>query len=184
MFRSLIILAAGAVFFASAALATPFSGEKTAHLVAADGTRTPVADIVFTPDGDGASYEIALREGPFSDHFLSMRPFKCLEGAAKHWCHIAYPYENRRRVTAADQTDLEYDLLFIWKGATEYGINMWNGVYYAIEPDGDRLVGRLHEVDMGLLAAPPAPGDLRPLGADDLHESDPEGHWLPMLVIE
>ena len=120
----------------------------------------------------------------YGDHFLSMRPFKCLEGKAKYWCRVPYPYENRHVVSAGDLTDLEYDLLFLWKGATEYGINMWNGVYYRLEIEGTRLVGRLHEVDMDPLGVPPEAGNLRPIVAKDLHEADPDGHWLPVLVIE
>lgn len=87
-------------------------------------------------------------------------------------------------MTEQDLTDLEYDLLFLWKGATEYGINMWNGVYYQLTIDGDRLVGHLHEMDMDLLSAPPNAGDLRPLEDKDLHESDADSHWLPVVVID
>ena len=173
----------GAVTAGSVA-AGPLDGEKTISLLAADGTATPVADIAFTPDGDGATYEIAMRDGPFTDHFLSMRPFRCLEGAEKHWCHVPYPYEIERRVTAEDLADLEYDLLFIWKGATEYGINMWNGVYYRLAVEDERIVGRLHEMDMDILSAPPDEGDLRPVRDVDLEESDPESHWLPVVVVE
>ena len=168
----------------SGPLSGPLSGAKTASLIAADGTATPVADIVFSEDADGASYEIEMRAAPFTDHFLSMRPFKCLEGALKHWCHVPYPYEIKRVATPEDLTDLEYDLLFIWKGASEYGINMWNGVYYRLELDGDRLVGRLHEIDMDTLSAPPDDGDLRPVREQDLEEGDPDSHWLPIVVIE
>ena len=170
--------------FSASALAAPLEGEKTVSLKTLGGETVTVADITFTPDGDGATYEITMRESPFTDHFLSMRPFKCLEGAAKHWCHVPYPYDIRRRVTADDLTDLEYDLLFLWKGATEYGINMWNGVYYRLEADGDRLVGRLHEMDMDTLSAPPEAGNLRPVREQDLEESDPDSHWLPVVVVE
>ncbi|WP_298850100.1 hypothetical protein [uncultured Ruegeria sp.] len=87
-------------------------------------------------------------------------------------------------MSADDLTDLEYDLLFIHTGATEYGIDMWIGIYYQLQTDGDRPVGQLHEMDMGLLAVPPAEGDLRPVTDKDIHEADPDSHWLPQLVIE
>lgn len=112
-----------------------------------------------------------------------MRPFRCLEGADKHWCHVPYPYEIKRDVSA-DLTDLEYDFLFVWKGATEYGINMWNGVYYKLTEANGKVIGILHEMDMDSLSAPPPPGELRPVQPKDLHESDPESHWLPRLIIE
>ena len=125
-----------------------------------------------------------MNPGPFEDHFLSMRPFRCLEGPERHWCHVPYPYEIERNISDT-LTDLEYDFLFIWKGATEYGINMWNGVYYKLEaePSG-RLVGVLHELDMNLLSVPPEDGVTRPLKPGDLHESEPESHWLPRMIIE
>ncbi|MEM1077710.1 MAG: hypothetical protein AAGI09_04205 [Pseudomonadota bacterium] len=163
-------------------MAVPASAEaetRAVYLEAQDGVRWAIADLDIT---DGA-YDLTLRDAPFSDHFLSMRPFKCLAGAEKHWCYVPYPYENVRNI-GADFTDLEYDLLFLWKGAGEYGINMWNGVYYKIEAEGDRLVGVMHEMDMDILSAPPAPGNLRPVREMDLEPADPDSHWLPRLVIE
>jgi hypothetical protein len=146
----------------------------------ADGARIEIASVEFKPN---APYEIEMSATSFGDHFLSMRPFRCLEGPSKHWCHVPYPYEINRDISE-ELTDLEYDFLFVWKDATEYGINMWNGVYYKLETDGVRLIGTLHEMDMDVLSAPPDAGILRPLSAKHLHESDPESHWLPRLVIE
>ncbi|WP_424971247.1 hypothetical protein [Dinoroseobacter sp. S76] len=163
-------------------LATPDAGAaetRAVYLEAQDGERLAIADLVVE---DGA-YDLTLRDGPFSDHFLSMRPFKCLTGAEKHWCYVPYPYENARNI-GSELTDLEYDLLFLWKGAGEYGINMWNGVYYKLEAEGDRLVGVMHEMDMDILSAPPEDGNLRPVREMDLEPADPDSHWLPRLVIE
>lgn len=158
--------------------------DRTIALQTAQGHRIVIGTVSFSPAPDGVAYTITADETAFSDHFLSMRPFKCVESPEKHWCHVPYPYEIRRVVTEQDLTDLEYDLLFLWKGATEYGINMWNGVYYQLTIDGDRLVGHLHEMDMDLLSAPPNAGDLRPLEDKDLHESDADSHWLPVVVID
>lgn len=164
---------------ALAVQASPLEGTRKVYLEAADGSRIEIAQVLFLSD----TYSVDMAEAPFTDHFLSMRPFKCLEGAAKHWCHVPYPYEIRRDISD-DLIDLEYDFLFLWKGASEYGINMWNGIYYRLAPEGNRLVGVLHEIDMGLLAVPPEPGELRPVGKWDVEESDPDSHWLPRLVIE
>lgn len=180
--RSLALLAA--CWFGSGAMAAPLEGTRTLFLVEPGGARHDVASIRFTPADTGSTYEIAWREDRFSEHFLSMRPFKCLEGPRKYWCRIAYPYPNRRTVSKDDLVDLEYDTLFIWKGATEYGINMWNGVYYRLRIEGDRIVGRIHEMDMDRLSAPPAEGNLRPVREMDLEPGEPDSHWLPTLVIE
>ena len=170
-----------AAAFAIAVLASAAGAEpRGVFLEAQDGTQIRIATVEVTQGGD---YAVQMEDAPFSDHFLSMRPFRCLEGPAKHWCHVPYPYEIARNIDA-DLTDLEYDFLFLWKGATEYGINMWNGVYYKLEDQDGRLVGTLHEMDMDLLSAPPDAGDLRPLKASDLHESDPDSHWLPRMIIE
>lgn len=161
-------------------VAAPLDGEKTVFLVDGQGTRVEIAEIRF----EGGSYKLDWKDDSFADHFLSMRPFKCLEGPDKHWCHVPYPYDNLRQARPEDLTDLEYDLLFIWKGATEYGINMWNGVYYRLSIEGDGLTGQLYEVDMDVLSAPPQAGNLRPLLPADLHDADPDSHWLPGLLIE
>ncbi|MGH1578636.1 hypothetical protein [Planktotalea sp.] len=145
-----------------------------------EGERIRIAELHIETDG---TYQMSMAQDPFTDHFLSMRPFKCLQGPAKHWCHVPYPYEIERNVSN-DLTDLEYDLLFVWKGATEYGINMWNGVYYKLSEEDGQWVGILHEMNMDVLSAPPPAGELRPLSQKDLHESDPESHWLPRLVIQ
>lgn len=162
---------------------TPLVGlaeTRAAFLEDIDGTRTQIATVEIESDG---GYQLEMTDTAFTDHFLSMRPFKCLEGPEKNWCHVPYPYEIKRNVSS-DMTDLEYDFLFVWKNANDYGINMWNGVYYQIEKVDGKLVGALHEMDMDALSAPPSAGNLRPLSAKDLHESDPESHWLPRLVIE
>jgi hypothetical protein len=130
------------------------------------------------------SYELTWDESRFGDYFLSMRPFKCLEGPDKLWCRVPYPYEIHRSLQDGDLTDVEYDLMFVWKKAGEYGINMWNGVYYQLSEKGEQFEGKLNEIDMNVLAAPPEDGNLRPIGPQDITEADPESHWLPRLVIK
>lgn len=160
--------------------AAGFAETQTVFLEDGAGARIEIATLEQT---EGGPYKITMNSGSFTDHFLSMRPFKCLEGPGKHWCHVPYPYEIARDVSG-DLTDLEYDFLFVWKGANEYGINMWNGVYYVLQREEGRLIGQMHEMDMDILSVPPDPGELRPVSAKHLHESDPDSHWLPRLVIE
>ena len=112
-----------------------------------------------------------------------MRPFRCLEGPQKHWCHVPYPCAIDRSL-GEDVVDLEYDFLFVWKGGTEYGINLWNGVYYKLAEQDGALIGAMHEMDMNLLAVPPAAGEMRPIASKHLHQAEPDSHWLPVMVIE
>ncbi|MEP1768851.1 MAG: hypothetical protein ABJJ53_19695 [Sulfitobacter sp.] len=153
---------------------------RAVYLQDKQGDRIEIAQLEVDAQG---GYRVTLAEAPFENHFLSMRPFRCIEGPAKNWCYVPYPYENRRNISA-DLTDLEYDFLFVWKLTNEYGINMWNGVYYKLEQSGDQLIGRLYEIDMDTLSAPPEAGNLRPVQAKHLHEGDPDSHWLPQLVVE
>ena len=182
---TLKILFAAALFPITAnAYATVLEGEKQIKLVEFSGKEHVVGSIQFTKAGSGSSYAISWKDETFEEHFLSMRPFKCFEGSTKFWCRVPYPYEIKKTVSAEDLTDLEYDLMFIWKGATEYGINMWNGVYYQIEIQENKLVGSLNEIDMDKLSAPPETGNLRPIEEYDLEPGEPESHWLPKLIIE
>lgn len=180
---ALVVAACGVAPAAGKAAEAALSGEKVIYLQPAKGAEIAVGRIAFQPAGDGARYRIVWEDARFSDQFLSMRPFKCLEGPAKLWCRVPYPYAIKRRVSAQDLTDLEYDLLFVWKGAGDYGINMWNGVYYRLSLGPNGLTGRLQEIDLDVLAAPPPTGELRPIAASDLEAGDPDSHWLPRISI-
>ncbi|MGH1413424.1 MAG: hypothetical protein ACRBB0_08020 [Pelagimonas sp.] len=153
-------------------------GQHGVWLVDQSGTRLHIATIDLR---DGA-YELAMEDAAFGDQFLSMRPFKCVEGPEMIWCHVPYPYEIKREISD-DLTDLEYDFLFLWKKAGSYGIDMWNGIYYELQDQGSALVGDIHELDMNVLSVPPEAGNLRPLLSKHLEPGDPDSHWLPKLVI-
>jgi hypothetical protein len=143
-----------------------------------------IGKVVFAGSGGTRSVAVQLNEALFKDHFLSMRPFKCLEGV-KFYCHLPYPYEWKGVISGDHLTDLEYALLFVQKEPTAYGINLWHGIYYKLGLSvGGRISGALHEVDMDTLASPPAAGHLRPLTPDLLTKADPAGQWLPELAIE
>ncbi|MBM7066403.1 hypothetical protein [Actibacterium sp. 188UL27-1] len=149
-------------------------------LEAEDGGRIRIATLHDT----GQTYRVEMARAPFVDHFLSMRPFKRLEGPQTHWCHVPYPYDQVCISPEVDPTDLKYEFLFLWKGATEYGINMWNGVYYKLEKADQGWVGMLHEMNMDLLSAPPPVGMTHPFDTANLEPGDPARFWLPRLVIE
>lgn len=148
-----------------------------------DGEPIRIGSIRLIPDGDGQRFELNLDSPRFEPRFLSMRPFRCLQGE-QTLCHLPYPYDWRRRITDADLTDLEYGLLFIRKSPEEYGIDPWNGLYYRLRRDGEGFTGVLHEVDLDVLAVPPDPGDRRPITPEMLTPAVPAAHWLPRLTIE
>ena len=128
-------------------------------------------------------YKIKWDTTEFEDHFLSMRPFKCLPAGEKLWCYTPYPYEIKRQISADDMTDLEYDLIFVWKPKGEYGINLWNGVYYKLEATEFGWKGTMQEYDLNVLGIPPEKGELRPILKKDLHEASTEDHSLPFIEI-
>ncbi|MGB0747852.1 MAG: hypothetical protein ACPGO3_03820 [Magnetospiraceae bacterium] len=185
----MIITVLRRLFLASLALfALPaqaeIAGRKTVYLHPVSGDPLAIGTVTLVRDGAGWTFDVALAPEKFEDHFLSMRPFKCLEGDTRYLCHLPYPYAKGQRITANDLTDLEYEFLFIWKAPTDYGIDMWNGVYYRLALAQDRLIGRVHEVNMDLLASPPEDRTTRPITEGDLEPGEPASHWLPMLTIE
>jgi hypothetical protein len=175
-------------FFALAVLITPAladlpRGTKTIVLKSKAET-IAIGTIQFDGEGPSRTITATLNAELFRDHFLSMRPFKCLEGE-KFYCHLPYPYAWKGEVTETDLADLEYALLFVQKEPAAYGINLWHGVYYKLTLSTDgRISGTLHEVDMDVLASPPADGELRPITPDLLTRADPGGQWLPELIID
>jgi hypothetical protein len=179
MIRSFVAL----MLLSTPVLAELPKGTKTITLTSAT-EQIVIGTVTFSGEGEERNVAVALKEALFKDHFLSMRPFKCLEGK-KHYCHLPYPYAWTGKVTATDLTDLEYALLFVQKAPTDYGINLWHGVYYklALSVDG-RISGSLHEVDMDTLASPPAAGELRPITPDLLSKAEADGQWLPMMRID
>jgi len=176
-----------AVFLAGLSIpvarAEPLAGTKTIRLHPVDGEPITVGEVTFR-EGTDAGYTLTYDDTLFTDHFLSMRPFKCLEGAEKLWCRVPYPYDIKREVSDADLTDLEYDLMFVWKNEGEYGIDLWNGVYYSLQAEDEKLIGVMNDFDLNELASPPEDGNLRPIAQDILEEADADSHWLPRLTIE
>ncbi len=160
-----------------------FAGTKSIALINGDGEPYEIANILFEQHSDKITYKIEIDDSKFSDEFLSMRPFKCIHEGKLMVCHLVYPYEKQGYITHNDLTDLEYDLLFLHKSADEYGINAWNGLYYTLQIESDKISGQLHEVDLNVLAAPPEEGDIRPVTSDMLYAADPVHHMYPKLTI-
>jgi hypothetical protein len=159
-------------------------GERKISLKSASES-VEIGSVVFSGAGKTRSIVVQMKEGLLKDEFLSMRPFKCLEGATRFYCHLPYPYEWNGEISETDLVDLEYALLFVQKQSTAYGINLWNGIYYRMTLAADgKISGVLNEVDMDNLASPPPKGEMRPLTDDMINTTAADGQWLPMLVIE
>lgn len=159
--------------------------ERTVTLTPSDGESIDIASLDIVKQKDGSyTYSIDVDDSKFSNHFLSMRPFKCFQGTKQMLCYLPYPYKKTTKLSGTDLQDLEYDLLFIHRKATDYGINPWNGLYYKLTLDKDaKLSGILKEVDLDILASPPEKGVTRPITDTDLNEADPSTHSYPTLKI-
>lgn len=159
--------------------------EKTVSLIGKDGSKLQVAKVIFTAqENNTESFEIKWDDSKFSEHFLSMRPFKCIDGQ-QTVCHLGYPYKTKNRISKTDLQDLEYALLFIHKNEKEYGINFWNGVYYRLKrEENGAITGTIWETDMNELASPPAKEYDRPIGGADLVEGAEGKHRFPQIIIQ
>ena len=184
--------AGGTVDAASAAAASapttglePWSGSKQITLHAKDGSTQVIGRVSFRPrSATESDFELHLDHGPFKDHFLSMREFKCLEGSGEILCHVPYPYQRPSVVSTQQLAWLEHALLFLYKKPADFGAKLWNGVYWKLERSPRGLVGRPQAVDLNAIGAPPARLDIPPYRAA-LRDDMPAGsRWFHRLTIE
>lgn len=183
----------GRVLLALACLATPLSasaapltGERKIIMSNAAGERHLIGRVRFADAGDGrSSFEVSM-EPVMQEYFLAMRPFLCLTGPVQRLCW--FPIKNEEAlVSDSDLLPLEYALMFMRTRTHDLHVNPFNGLYYKLQREGDRLVGRLFEVDMAPFIAPdilPVEERRRPLKPADFFEADPGSNWLPVLSIE
>ena len=169
---------------ASLAAAAGHAAEKTIRLHDNQGHSIEIGTLSLTPSDDqgGFSYRLELDHHRFTDHFLSMKEMKCLEGA-ELWCYVPYPYTNPHQISRNDLRWLEHDLLFLFKLPTEFGARFWNGIYYQLAWDGDSLTGTARALDLNLLASPPDDLSSPPVGEYDIDDADLDKRWLPHLSI-
>ncbi|MCH9808995.1 MAG: hypothetical protein K0U74_14820 [Alphaproteobacteria bacterium] len=159
-------------------------GTKTIYLVDAAGKEYPIGDVDFSSKEGASRISVQINEKKFVEKFLSMRPFRCIDGKKQTVCYLPYPYKLKDKITNQDLVDLEYRLLFLHKGPTDYGIDAWNGLYYKLSITEDAtLKGALHEADFNVLAVPPDVEFSRPIGPVDLTEAEEGRHRFPGLVI-
>jgi len=155
------------------------------YLVDSAQQETRIGDVMFSEASDkDVAIRVSIDTDVFTDHFLSMRPFRCIEGDSEWFCYLEYPYDLRSTITKEDLSDLEYQLLFIRKTPSEFGIDAWNGLYYklAIEAD-DTITGRLLEGDLNSLQSPPSEKYAKPVDLEEFIPGDKNRRLFPTLRI-
>lgn len=162
-----------------------FPDSASIYLVDANKQETRIGDVNFSTTQSGqTAFQVTIDTDQFTDHFLSMRPFRCIEGDTEWFCYLEYPYDLRSLVTEDDLSDLEYQLLFISKAPTEYGIDAWNGLYYQMQIESDgTLTGTLLEGDLNSLQSPPAEPFAKPVDLGEFIEADESRRLFPTLRI-
>ena len=175
-----------AALLPAASWSTPaLHGSRTLSATLGDGSRVVLGRVEFSPAANGrSSFTVRLRSEPFSDHFLSMREFKCLAGGPELSCHVPYPYAQPGTVSPDDLTWLEHSLLFFYKTPRDFGAKLWNGLYFEFKVSGQALVGTPRAVDLNQIAAPPPDAARPPFGAAQRHDMAADARWLRTLVIE
>lgn len=176
------IVAAGNIVSANT---SSFLSTATIYLIDTAGDETAIGTLEVGAETDGQSgFTVTIDNDVFSEHFLSMRPFRCLQGSDEWFCYLPYPYELRNTITPTDLSDLEYQLLFLRKTPSEFGIDAWNGLYYklALHEDGS-ITGTLLEGDLNVLQSPPDDTYAKPIVLDEFIEASTDKRLYPSLVI-
>lgn len=167
------------------AAAFEFQGLKTVSARTADGGQVELGSVRFTPGADGrVAFALSLKHEAFTDHFLSMREFKCLAAALEVSCHVPYPYAQPGTLRPDDLSWLEHSLLFFFKTPADFGAKLWNGLYFEFKDEGTALVGRPKAIDLNQIAAPPADPARPPYPRAQRHEMPAGSRWIRSLVIE
>jgi len=182
-FNNRIGAVALSLFVFSSAHAEISAGEKKVFLDSPSGESLQIGTVTMQGEPNAMDITFVLDESKFSDQFLSMRPFKCIDGSPMV-CRLAYPYEKENRISADNFGDLEYEFLFISRSPTEYGIDPYNGRYYVISEKQGKLTGEIRAVDLNILAAPPEEGNTRPITEADLDPLEASNERFPVLRIE
>ena len=180
--RVILLLFAVSMANVAGAQGVGLEGTMGAYLERPGGESIKIADVTFTPGDGGYTFSVAMTEAPFGDEFLSMRPFKCIDGETMY-CHLVYPYDKKNTGTSDQHINLEYEFLFIVRSPKDYGINPYNGRYFVLQQEGASLRGKVYAVDLDILAAPPDAGVVHPVTAADLDELEPAPERFPELVI-
>lgn len=164
--------------------AAPASTRLAITLHARDGSAVRIGHVDLAAPVDGTRrFGVTMDHAVFTDHFLSMREFKCLPGGSEILCHVPYPYPQPGTLREGDAAWLEHALLFMFKKPSEFGAKLWNGVYWRLQRTERGWRGTPQAVDLNLIGAPPEkPGPpYPPARRDDM----PAGaRWFERITIE
>lgn len=172
-------------FSLSATESAPFPESATVYLIKNDNTELAIGKIQFGTAVDGKTgFTIDMDNSVFTEHFLSMRPFRCLESESEWFCFLPYPYDLRNTISIDDLSDLEYQLLFIKKTPQDFGIDAWNGLYYQLSLKDDQTIeGTLLEGDLNSLQSPPSEKYAKPVDLGEFIEASTTKRLYPSLII-
>ena len=160
-------------------------GSKQLFAVTRDGTRLAIGQVQFTRmSTDVTQFKLKVESPLLVDHFLSMKEFKCLDGASEVTCHVPYPYRNPQTITAGNLVWLEHSLLFLFKQPRDFGAKLWNGSYYRFEVVGQRLIGKPQAIDLNHISAPSDTPNIAPYTPDLRVDAAPGARWIDHLLIE
>lgn len=177
------LLLAASLLTAPFAYSWDMAGTHRVSAVTRDDQVLPLGHIDFTPQADGSTlFVLRMETERFTDHFLSMKEFKCLEGP-EVMCHVPYPYRHPGRVTPTNLAWLEHNLLFLFKQPRDFGAKLWNGLYFRFERDADGLVGLPQAIDLNLISAPPDDLTTPPYGTSQRDDVAPGARWISRLII-
>jgi hypothetical protein len=169
----------------AAAHALELKGTRTITAHTRDAQRIALGTVRFEPAaaGEAVRFVVTMDAARFTDHFLSMKEFKCLDGRGELVCHVPYPHAQPRTVTPANLAWLEHSLLFLYKQPADFGAKLWNGLYFRLEPTATGLRGTPQAIDLNAIASPPetpAP-PYRAALRDDIA---PGARWIESITIE
>lgn len=169
----------------SNAWAWELQGVKSITATTRDNQRITLGSVRFEPRGDGTvSFTVTLEPSRFTDHFLSMKEFKCLDGPGEVVCHVPYPHAQPGTVTPDDLAWLEHNLLFLYQLPTDFGAKLWNGLYFQLERSEQGLRGRPQAIDLNYISAPPDTPEQPPYQPAQRDEIAPGVRWIESLAIE
>jgi hypothetical protein len=158
------------------------TGTKTIWLTNAQGEKVQWGTVVFEPPA-GEKQKFAVNPSPdLREHFLAMRPFKCLAGPRQQLCWFPYT-QVAQEIVGNDTTPLEYALMFLHTKPAALHVNSGNGLYYRLTRTERGFTGALHDVDMDPIVVPRNDRE-RPIKPAMLSVAEPASHWLPVLLIE
>lgn len=169
----------------SNAWAWELQGVKSITATTRDNQRITLGSVRFEPRGDGTvSFTVTLEPSRFTDHFLSMKEFKCLDGPGEVVCHVPYPHAQPGTVTPDDLAWLEHNLLFLYQLPTDFGAKLWNGLYFQLERSEQGLRGRPQAIDLNYISAPSDTPEQPPYQPAQRDEIAPGARWIGSLAIE